>query len=33
MNYLLLILGAAIFSFGVLGALTLRNAIRILMCI
>lgn len=32
-TYLLLILGAALFCIGVMGALTLRNAIRILMCI
>lgn len=31
--YILLILGAALFCVGVMGALTLRNAIRILMCI
>ncbi len=33
MTETLLILGAAVFCIGVLGALTLRNAIRILMCI
>ena len=32
-SIILLILGAALFCIGVMGALTLRNAIRILMCI
>jgi len=30
---ILFLVGATIFCFGILGALTLRNAIRILMCI